>query len=111
MIQTETTKLLGIKHPIIGGAMMSITTPEFVAAISNAGGMGILASTIYKTPEDFEKAIDKTLELTGKPFAVNLSLFPGIQPVDNNLYRTFRTLPKFAITNLILYNIQYLNMN
>ncbi len=86
MIQTKMTHLLGIKYPILGGAMMSITTPEFVAAISNAGGMGILASTIYKTPESFEAAIDKTLELTPKPFAVNLSLFPAIRAVDNNLY-------------------------
>ncbi|MCP4719564.1 MAG: nitronate monooxygenase [Desulfobacteraceae bacterium] len=86
MIQTEITKLLGIKYPIIGGAMMSITTPEFVSAVSNAGGMGILASTIYKTPEDFENALDKTLELTDQPFAVNLTLFEAIQSVDNNLY-------------------------
>lgn len=86
MIQTQMTKLLGIKYPILGGAMMSITTPDFVAAISNAGGMGILASTIYKTPEDFERAIDETLGLTDKPFAVNLSLFPAIRPVDNTLY-------------------------
>ncbi len=86
MIQTKMTKRLGIKYPIIGGAMMSITTPEFVAAVSNAGGMGILASTIYKTPEEFEKAIDKIFELTDKPFAVNLSLFEAIRPVDNNLY-------------------------
>jgi nitronate monooxygenase len=86
MIETELTRLLGIKYPIIGGAMMSISTPEFVAAVSNAGGMGILASTIYKTGEDFQAALDLCLELTDKPFAVNLSLFPAIQGVDNNLY-------------------------
>ncbi len=86
MIKTKLTKRLGIKYPIIGGAMMSISTPEFVAAVSNAGGMGILASTIYKTPGEFEKALDKTLELTDKPFAVNLSLFKAIRSVDNNLY-------------------------
>ena len=86
MIQKKMTERLGIKYPIIGGAMMSISTPEFVAAVSNAGGMGILASTIYKTPEKFEKALDKILELTDKPFAVNLSLFKAIKSVDNNLY-------------------------
>ena len=86
MIHTEITRMLGVKYPIIGGAMMSITIPEFVAAISNAGGLGILASTIYKTPEEFEQAIDKTMALTDKPFAVNLSLFKAIQPVDNKLY-------------------------
>ena len=86
MVETELTRRLGLKYPLIGGAMMSITTPEFVAAVSNAGGMGILASTIYKTPEDFEDALDTTLALTDKPFAVNLSMFPAIRPVDNNLY-------------------------
>ena len=86
MIETELTRLLGIRYPLIGGAMMSITTPEFVAAVSNAGGMGILASTIYKTPEGFEAALDELSSLTDKPFAVNLSLFPAIQGVDNNLY-------------------------
>ena len=86
MIETELTRRLGIKYPLIGGAMMSITTPEFVAAISNAGGMGILASTIYKTEEDFKDALDRLFELTDRPFAVNLSLFPAIQGVDNNLY-------------------------
>ena len=86
MIETELTRRLGIKYPLIGGAMMSISTPEFVAAVSNAGGMGILASTIYKTADSFEAAIDRLFELTDKPFAVNLSLFPAIQGVDNNLY-------------------------
>jgi len=86
LIQTDMTKLLGIKYPLLGGAMMSISTPEFVAAVSNAGGMGILASTIYKTPDEFEAAIDKIFALTNKPFAVNLSLFPAIRPVDNTLY-------------------------
>jgi nitronate monooxygenase len=86
MIETELTRRLGIKYPLIGGAMMSISTPEFVAAVSNAGGMGILASTIYKTAESFETAVDNLCALTDKPFAVNLSLFPAIQGVDNALY-------------------------
>ncbi|MFH1155481.1 MAG: nitronate monooxygenase [Pseudomonadota bacterium] len=86
MIETELTRRLGIRYPLVGGAMMSITVPEFVAAVSNAGGMGILASTIYKTPGEFEAAIDRTLALTDKPFAVNLSLFKAIRPVDNDLY-------------------------
>ena len=86
MIQTELTRRLNLRYPLIGGAMMSISTPEYVAAVSNAGGLGILASTIYKTPEEFEVALDQTQALTDKPFAVNLSLFPAIRPVDNNLY-------------------------
>jgi len=46
MLKTKITEMLGIEYPIVGGCMMWITTPEFVASISNAGGLGILASGI-----------------------------------------------------------------
>ena len=86
MFQTRVTEMLGIKYPIVGGTMMWITGPEFTAAISNAGGLGILASAIYQTREQFADAVDSTLELTNKPFAVNLNLFPMMRPIDNNEY-------------------------
>ncbi|MBW1979043.1 MAG: nitronate monooxygenase [Deltaproteobacteria bacterium] len=86
MFKTELTQMLGIKYPIVGGTMMWITTPEFVAAISNAGGLGILASAIYQSREDFARALDRTRELTDRPFAVNLNLFPAMRPIDNNEY-------------------------
>ncbi|MBW2653506.1 MAG: nitronate monooxygenase [Deltaproteobacteria bacterium] len=86
MLQTSVTRLLGIKYPIIGGAMMSISKADFVAAISNAGGLGILASAIYQTKEEFARAIDRLKQLTDKPFAVNLNLFPSMRPIDNNDY-------------------------
>jgi NAD(P)H-dependent flavin oxidoreductase YrpB (nitropropane dioxygenase family) len=86
MFKTKITEMLGIKHPIIGGTMMSISDANFVAAISNAGGLGVIASAIYKTKEEFAEAIDKTKELTDKPFAVNINLFPGMTVVDNDEY-------------------------
>jgi len=86
MFQTKITEMLGIKYPIIGGTMMWITNPEFTAAISNAGGLGILASAMYNNQEEFANAIDRIHELTDKPFAVNLNLFPMKRPVDNNEY-------------------------
>jgi len=86
MIQTLITKKLGIQYPIIGGTMMWISTSDFVAAISNAGGLGILASAIYQNKEEFETAIDRINELTDKPFAVNINLFPSMRPIDNNDY-------------------------
>ena len=86
MFETKLTKLLNIKYPIIGGAMMSISKAEFVAAISNAGGLGILASAIYKSEAEFAEAIDTIQSLTDKPFAVNVNLFPSMQPVDNEDY-------------------------
>jgi len=78
--------MLGIEHPIIGGTMMWITTADFTAAISNAGGLGILASAIYKSREEFADALDQVFDLTDRPFAVNLNLFPMMRPIDNNDY-------------------------
>lgn len=86
MFETNVTKMLGIQHPIIGGTMMYITTSDFVAAISNAGGLGILASAIYRSKKEFSEAIDKIKDLTDKPFAVNINLFPSMRPIDNNDY-------------------------
>ena len=86
MIKTKITEMLGVKYPIVGGCMMWITTPEFVASISNAGGLGILASAIFKSKEEFADAIDRVNELTDKPYAVNINLFPALAPVDNKEY-------------------------
>jgi NAD(P)H-dependent flavin oxidoreductase YrpB (nitropropane dioxygenase family) len=86
MFQTKITKMLGIEYPIVGGTMMWITGAEFTAAISNAGGLGVLASAIYQSREEFAEAVDRLLDLTDKPFGVNLNLFPMMRPIDNNDY-------------------------
>lgn len=76
MIRTRFTEMLNVKYPIIAGTMMHISKPEFVAACSNAGVLGILASAIYKTVDDLKYAIKETQNLTSNPFAVNINLFP-----------------------------------
>lgn len=86
MFQTKVTEMLNIKYPIVGGAMMWISNPDFTAAMSNAGGLGILASAMYQSKEDFGAAIDRLQDLTDKPFAVNLNLFPMMRPIDNMEY-------------------------
>jgi nitronate monooxygenase len=86
MFETRITRRLGIRYPIIGGTMMSISTADFVAAISDAGGLGILASAIYSSKEDFAAAIDRIRQLTDRPFAVNINLFPAMRPIDNDQY-------------------------
>lgn len=65
------TKMLGIKYPIIQGAMQDVAKAGLVAAVSNAGGLGVLASG-QDTPEQVREEIRKVKELTDKPFAVNL---------------------------------------
>lgn len=86
MFKTRLTELLDIEHPIIGGAMMNISGPEFTAAISNAGALGMMVSAMFATQDDFRQAVRKVKSLTGKPFGVNLSLFPALRPIDNDLY-------------------------
>lgn len=65
------TEMLGIKYPIIQGAMQDVAKARLVAAVSNAGGLGVLASG-QDTPEQVCEEIHKVKELTDKPFAVNL---------------------------------------
>ncbi|MGD8993201.1 MAG: nitronate monooxygenase, partial [Desulfobacterales bacterium] len=86
MMETKITRMLGIKYPIIGGTMMWISDADFVAAISNAGGMGVLASAMYDSREAFADAIERIKNLTEKPFAVNINLFPAMRQMDNEVY-------------------------
>ena len=86
MFQTKMTEMLGTRYPIVGGTMMHISGPEFTAAISNAGGLGILRSAIYQRKAAFADALDKLKGLTDKPFAVNLNLFPAMRNIDNKEY-------------------------
>ncbi len=78
-MKTRITQLFGIKYPIILSGMSWISTPELVAAVSNAGGLGILATGVMSAEETLE-AIQKTRSLTKKPFAANVTLyFPGAE--------------------------------
>lgn len=86
MLKTRLTELLDIQHPIIGGCMMHISGPSFVAAISNAGSLGMMASAMFESKEEFRAAVHEVQSLTDKPFGVNLSLFPALRPIDNDLY-------------------------
>lgn len=86
MFETRITKMLGIKYPIIGGTMMSLAKPDFVASISNAGALGILASAMYQSGEEFADAVDQLQAATDKPYGVNINLVPMKKPVDNNIF-------------------------
>ena len=80
-MKTKVTEMLGIKYPIIAGNMMNISYPEFAATCSNAGGLGILASVMYRKPEHLREALKELKSLTDKPVAVNLNLFPMLRPI------------------------------
>lgn len=80
MFKTRVTEMLGIKYPIIQGGMLWISRAELVAAVSNAGGLGILSGFTFDTPEGLAQEIKKTKELTDKPFGVNVTLIPTLRP-------------------------------
>jgi len=82
VFSTRVTEALGIEHPVIQGGMMWVSQPEFVAAVSNAGGLGILTALTFETGEGLAKAIARTRELTDKPFGVNLTFLPTLIPKD-----------------------------
>lgn len=81
-IETKATELLGIRYPILQGAMQWIARAELVAAVSNAGGLGILSSSTFETPEGLREEVRAVKRLTDKPFAVNLSIFPALHQPD-----------------------------
>ncbi len=82
-MKTRITELFGITYPIQCGGMLWLATPELAAAISNAGAMGNLTSGNYNSGDDLRRAIDRTTELTDKPFIVNITTMPSIRlPVE-----------------------------
>jgi nitronate monooxygenase len=86
MLKTRITELFGIEYPIVGGCMMHVSKPEFVATISNAGALGLMASAMFDTEDRFRQAIRQIKALTDRPFGVNLSLIPALRQLDNDLY-------------------------
>ena len=71
MFRTEICDILGIKYPILQGAMSGVTDARLVAAVSNAGALGVLATAYYRADE-IRDEIRRTKDLTDKPFGVNL---------------------------------------
>ena len=81
-MKTRITELLNIEHPIIQGGMHFVGLAEMAAAVSNAGGLGIITGLTQGTPEKLEAEILKCQALTDKPFGVNLTFLPGLTPPD-----------------------------
>lgn len=80
-MKTAITELLGIRYPIIQGAMAWVADADLASAVSNAGGLGIVG-TGHDSREVVKEKIDKMKELTDQPFAVNAMLLnPHIEEV------------------------------
>lgn len=81
-MKTRITELFGIQHPIIQGGMHYVGFAELAAAVSNAGGLGIITGLTQKTPEELDAEIKKCKALTDKPFGVNLTFLPVLTAPD-----------------------------
>ncbi|MFC5522909.1 NAD(P)H-dependent flavin oxidoreductase [Polaromonas jejuensis] len=79
-MKTRITELLGIRYPIIQGGMQWVGLAELAAAVSNAGGLGLLTALTQQTPDDLRREIERTRAMTDRPFGVNLTILPAVKP-------------------------------
>lgn len=86
-LKTRFTELLGIEHPIVQGGMMWVGRAELAAAVSNAGGLGILTALTQPSPDDLRREIERCRSMTDKPFGVNLTILPSVNPPPYAEYR------------------------
>ena len=81
-MKTRITELFGIQHPIIQGGMHYVGFADLAAAVSNAGGLGIITGLTLKTPQDLDKEIKRCKDMTDNPFGVNLTFLPTVTSPD-----------------------------
>jgi nitronate monooxygenase len=81
-MKTRITDLFGIRHPIVQGGMHYVGFAELAAAVSNAGGLGIITALTQKTPAALTSEIRRCRDMTDKPFGVNLTFLPTVTSPD-----------------------------
>ena len=86
MIRTRFTEMFGVRHPIAQGGMQWVGTADLVSAVANAGGLGFITALTQPNPVALADEIARCRSMTDKPFGVNLTVFPTINPPDYNGY-------------------------
>ncbi len=86
-LKTRLTEMFGVETPICMGGMTGVGYGELVAAVANAGALGFITAHMFKSGEELLAEIEKTKKLTDKPFGVNLTLLPSINPIPYDEYR------------------------
>jgi nitronate monooxygenase len=86
-IKTRFTELVGVEHPVVQGGMQWVGRAELVAAVANAGGLGFITALTQPTPDALRAEIERCRKLTDKPFGVNLTILPAINPPPYAEYR------------------------
>jgi NAD(P)H-dependent flavin oxidoreductase YrpB (nitropropane dioxygenase family) len=87
MIKTRFTEIFGVEHPIMQGGMQWVGRAELASAVSNAGGLGVLTALTQQTPDALRAEIDRCRTMTSKPFGVNLTFLPSVNPPPYAEYR------------------------
>ena len=87
MFKTRITEMFGIETPIVMGGMTGVGYGELVAAVANAGALGFITAHMFPSGDALLEEIRKTRTLTNKPFGVNLTLLPSINPIPYDDYR------------------------
>ena len=87
MFTNDFTTTFGIEHPIVCGGMTAVGTADLISAVANAGALGFLTALTQPTPEALVKEIARCRDLTDRPFGVNLTILPTINPVPYDEYR------------------------
>ncbi|MFC4003573.1 NAD(P)H-dependent flavin oxidoreductase [Prauserella oleivorans] len=87
MVHTKFCAEFGIEHPIVQGGMQWVGRAELVSAVANAGALGFITALTQPTPEDLAKEIARCRDMTDKPFGVNLTILPSINPPPYAEYR------------------------
>ena len=87
MVRTRFCDVFGVEYPIVQGGMQWVGRAELTSAVANAGGLGFLTALTQPTPEDLAKEIARCREMTDKPFGVNLTILPSINPPPYAEYR------------------------
>ncbi|HEY3796717.1 MAG TPA: nitronate monooxygenase [Caulobacteraceae bacterium] len=87
MIKTKITEMFGVETPIVMGGMTGVGYGDLVAAVANAGALGFLVAHLFPTAEALKAEIERVKTLTKKPFGVNLTLLPSLNPIPYDDYR------------------------
>ena len=82
-MKTRITEMFAIRYPIVQGGMQWVGRAQLAAAVSNAGGLGIITALTQPTPEDLLKEIAHCREMTDAPFGVNLTILPSLRAISH----------------------------
>ncbi|MDB5445864.1 MAG: oxidoreductase, 2-nitropropane dioxygenase family [Phenylobacterium sp.] len=87
MIKTRITEMFGVETPVVMGGMTGVGYGPLVAAVANGGGLGFITAHMFQSAEELEAEIKRTRDATDKPFGVNLTILPSLNPIPYDEYR------------------------